>query len=69
MAEGPDFVPRDCTTATFTDVPCSSPFARWVYELVRRNITAGCGGGNYCPATTVTRFQMAVFLTVALGLP
>jgi hypothetical protein len=69
MAEGPDFIPRDCTTATFTDVPCSSPFARWIYELVRRNITAGCGGGGYCPGTIVTRFQMAVFLTVALGLP
>ena len=28
-------------------------------------ITGGCGGGNYCPAATVTRAQMAVFLLKA----
>jgi hypothetical protein len=69
MAEGPDYVPPACTTATFNDVPCSHPFSRWIYELVARNITAGCGGDNYCPTSSVTRFQMAVFLTVAFGLP
>lgn len=31
-------------------------------------ITAGCGGGNYCPNNPVTRGQMAVFLAKALGL-
>ena len=25
-------------------------------------MVAGCGGGNYCPAQTVTREQMAVFV-------
>jgi len=29
---------------------------------VRDGITAGCGGGNYCPDDTVTRGQMAVFI-------
>jgi hypothetical protein len=66
--EGPGYVPPACTAATFADVPCSSPFARWVYELVRRNITGGCGGGNYCPAAPVTRGQMAVFLVATFGL-
>ena len=28
-------------------------------------MTAGCGGGNYCPGTSVTRAQMAVFLLKA----
>ena len=28
-------------------------------------ITAGCGGGNFCPAAPVTRAQMAVFLLKA----
>ena len=29
-------------------------------------ITGGCGGGNYCPDTPVTRAQMAVFLLKTL---
>ncbi len=66
--EGPSYVPPACTTATFADMPCSSGFSRWVYELVRRNITAGCGGGNYCGINNVTRGQMAVFLVAAFGL-
>ncbi len=62
--EGSGYTPPACTTATFGDVPCSSGFARWVDELAARGVTAGCGGGNYCPATAVTRAQMAVFLLV-----
>ncbi|HEX4438485.1 MAG TPA: S-layer homology domain-containing protein, partial [Thermoanaerobaculia bacterium] len=31
-------------------------------------ITGGCGNGNYCPDGPVTRGQMAVFLSKALGL-
>jgi parallel beta-helix repeat protein len=69
MAEGPDYVAPPCTTATFTDVPCANPFSAWIYELVSRGITAGCGGSLYCPTASVTRFQMAVFLTVTFGLP
>ncbi len=47
MLEGSSYVPPACTTPTFGDVPCSSPFARWIEELVKRGITSGCGGGNY----------------------
>jgi hypothetical protein len=61
--EGAGFTPPPCTTATFPDVPCASPFAVWVQELVARGITAGCGSGLYCPTDPVTRGQMAVFLT------
>ena len=43
--------------------------ARWIEELVLRGITAGCGGGLYCPLQAVSRGQMAVFLTVTFGLP
>jgi hypothetical protein len=50
-------------------MPCTNPFAKWVKELVLRGITAGCGGGNYCPALAVTRGQMAVFLAVTFNLP
>jgi hypothetical protein len=66
--EGTGFTPPPCTTASFADVPCASPFAAWVQELVARGITAGCGGGLYCPGDTVTRGQMAVFLTKTFGL-
>ena len=65
--EGATYNPPDCTTATFDDVPCTSPFARWIYELVARAITAGCGGGNYCPMANNTRGQMAVFLGLTFG--
>jgi hypothetical protein len=48
--------------AGFNDVPAGSPFCPFIEELVRRGITSGCGGGNYCPSASVTRAQMAVFL-------
>jgi hypothetical protein len=67
--EGSAYQPPVCTTATFNDVPCSSPFAKWIYELVERGITVGCGGNNYCPGDSVTRGQMAVFLSVTFDLP
>ena len=52
----------------FADVPASGPFCRWVEELARRAVVAGCGGGNYCPTAAVTRDQMMVFISVAFGL-
>ena len=53
----------------FGDVPTTYWAAPWIKELVTEGITAGCGGGNYCPATMVTRSQMAVFLVRTFGLP
>jgi glucose/arabinose dehydrogenase len=38
----------------------------WIYYA---GITSGCGGGRYCPTSSVTREQMASFLVRALGLP
>ena len=58
----PDTCRRPAPTPLFADVPCSSPFAKWIDELSNRGVTAGCGGGNYCPTSPVTRDQMAVFL-------
>ncbi|HEX2644767.1 MAG TPA: S-layer homology domain-containing protein, partial [Thermoanaerobaculia bacterium] len=67
--EGPAYSPPACTSQIFNDVPCSNPFAPWINELVARGITGGCGSGNYCPGTNVTRAQMSVFLTATFGLP
>jgi hypothetical protein len=54
--------------ATFTDVPVGSLYHRFVEALASSGITAGCGGGLFCPNTAVTRGQVAVFLAAALGL-
>ena len=54
--------------ATFGDVPTSDPGFQYIEALVASGITAGCGGGNYCPDATLTRRQMAVFLAKGLGL-
>jgi len=61
---GSSHVPPACT-GVFDDVPCPSLFADWIEELAAEGITAGCGGGNYCPDTPITRAQMAVFLLKA----
>jgi len=66
--EAPGYAPPACVTATFDDVPCSSNYAPWIYELVARNITAGCGGGNYCPTLTANRGQMATFVVKTFSL-
>jgi hypothetical protein len=64
----PALDPPPCGTPVFADVPASSPFCRWIEELARRGVVTGCGGGNYCPATAVSREQMAVYLAVTFGL-
>ena len=46
----------------FTDVPNSNPFHADIDALVDSGVTAGCGGGKYCPKANVTREQMAAFL-------
>ena len=66
---GAGYVPAACVSAPFTDVPCSSPFAPWVKELVTLGVTAGCGSGNYCPSQTVTRAQMSIFISTMFNLP
>ncbi|MFY9550991.1 MAG: S8 family serine peptidase, partial [Thermoanaerobaculia bacterium] len=52
-------------SADFLDVPPAHPFHDFVNTVARHGVTAGCGGGNYCPNASVTRAQMAVFLLKA----
>ena len=47
---------------SFPDVPTTHPFYAFIENLFHSGATGGCGLGNYCPAGTVTRAQMAVFL-------
>ena len=64
----PTLVPPACTTPIFNDVPASNGFCPWIEELYRRGVVVGCGGGNYCPTSPVTREQMGVFISKTFGL-
>ncbi len=55
-------------TPTFGDVSTSHQFYQFIEALAKSGITGGCGGGNYCADAPLTRGQMAVFLSKALGL-
>lgn len=61
-------VSPDPATATFSDVPVGHPFHRFVEALVAAGITGGYPDGRYGVDDAITRGQMAVFLSVALGL-
>ena len=58
---GSSYLPPACQ-GLFDDVPCPGTFANWIEQLSSEGITAGCGGNDFCPASPVTRQQMAVFL-------
>jgi hypothetical protein len=60
--------PPTPSTAPFFDVPVTHWAAGYIEELRRRNISGGCGNGNYCPDALVTRRDMAVFLALAFKL-
>jgi S-layer homology domain len=51
----------------FNDLPVGSLFYTEIGKLSARNVTLGCGGGNYCPNDPVLREQMAAFIIRALG--
>ncbi len=50
---------------SFLDVPTSQQFYAFIENIFHNGITGGCGGGNYCPGSSTTRAQMAVFLLKA----
>lgn len=58
------------TTAIFSDVPYGSQFFDYISLMYQDAITVGCSTSPlmYCPATSVTRAEMAVFIVVALDL-
>jgi uncharacterized protein (DUF1800 family) len=53
---------------SFGDVPNTHPFYTEITNIAERQVTVGCGSGNYCPDALVTREQMAVFIIKALGI-
>jgi RHS repeat-associated protein len=61
--------PPACSAAPFADVPCSAFASQFIAEEARRQITTGCGGGNFCPNALVTRAQMAGLLVHTFDIP
>jgi hypothetical protein len=64
---GGAYLPPACA-GVFPDVTCPSQFAAWIEQLAAEGITAGCGGGNFCPDDPNIRGQMAAFLVRVFGL-
>ncbi len=61
------YAPPACVPGVpFADITCTTGFDPWIEQFGADGITAGCGGGNYCPGTPVTRDQMAVFVEKAM---
>jgi S-layer homology domain/Galactose oxidase, central domain len=50
---------------SFTDVPTSNGFYKFVETILHKNVTGGCTATTYCPANSTTRDQMAVFVLVS----
>jgi len=65
---GAGYTPPPATGSYFTDVPAGAFAAAWIEDLAARGITAGCGGGKYCPDNPVSRGEMAVFLVTTFNL-
>ena len=61
------YTPPPCVAGVpFSDITCTTVFDPWIEQFGFDGITAGCGGGLYCPSTPVTRDQMAVFIEKAM---
>jgi hypothetical protein len=61
------YTPPTCVPGVpFSDITCTTGFDPWIEQFGLDGITAGCGGGKYCPGTPVTRDQMAVFIEHAM---
>ena len=62
--------PPPVTAPRFADVDASHPRAAFIERLADLGVTGGCGDGtNFCPDRSVTRAQMAAFLSRAYDLP
>jgi subtilisin family serine protease len=62
------FVPPTAT-GIFADVPVGSFGANFIEQLAADGVTAGCGGGNYCPGANITRAETAILFVKAFNLP
>ena len=67
---GAGYTPPPVVISTgFADVPVDQWAAAWIKQLAVEGITGGCGSGNYCPDSSVTRGQMSIFIVRTFNLP
>jgi hypothetical protein len=50
---------------SFTDVPKTSGYYRFVETMLHKGVTGGCTASTYCPTATSNRQQMSIFTLVA----
>lgn len=62
------YTPSGSCTGMFNDVPSGNPFCVYIEEIANQGITSGCTSNLYCPANSVLRDQMSVFLVRAFNL-
>jgi len=62
VEHGSAYTPPTGTGTMFGDVPGTYWAKDWVEQFATEGISGGCGGGNFCPDTNVSRAEMAVFL-------
>ena len=67
-ASAPTTAPRAATPSSATSRRRTAG-CRFIHYIYAGGVTAGCGGGKYCPASNVTRWQMAPFLVTAFHIP
>jgi hypothetical protein len=65
---GAAFAPPPATGTVFGDVPIGAFAADWIEELFHEGISAGCGGGNFCPDAPLSRAQASALIVHAFGL-
>jgi glucose/arabinose dehydrogenase len=69
-SQGAAYVPPLARGGVFADVHPGDFGADWIEDLAARGITGGCDSvPNFCPARSVTRAEVAVFLTKTFNLP
>ncbi len=66
---GNGYMPPPATGTVFNDVAPGDFAADWIEEVAAEGLTAGCGGGAFCPDTDVSRGQAAAFLELAFLQP
>jgi hypothetical protein len=66
---GATYVPPTAT-GVFSDVPGTSSKQPWIEQFYHEGITTGCGADplRYCPDQSVTRADMAVFISRAYSI-
>jgi len=52
---------------SFTDVPRSQPFYKKIETMLHHDITLGCTTTAYCPSSSVSRDQMAIFIAKGIA--